>query len=157
MALGVVPAVSADRTEREQLPRGQLVDRCCQPDRERPRRSAVAVTGTNSSRAPAHRRSVAGALVLRFDRAYRLDMRADPVFGIGEVNAPAHREPGGTETSARFVVVPRRRAGLVESVGLRDVRWHRRHFIVGVRLDLLRLLERARLGDGPGALGTAPA
>src|SRR5678815_3850028 len=43
MALGVVPPVSADRTEGEQLPRGQLVDRCCQPDRQRPGRSALAL------------------------------------------------------------------------------------------------------------------
>ena len=90
-----------------------------------------------------HRRP--GAIVRRLDRAHRLDMRADPVFGVSEVCASAHRQPRGTKISARFVVVSRRRASLVEGVGLRDVRRDRGRFVVVVRLDLLRLLEREEI------------
>jgi len=61
------------------------------------------------------------------------------------------------ETSARFVVVARRSAGLVECISLRYVRGDRGHFVVVVRLDLLRLLERIRLGDGLGAFGQTSA
>src|SRR5205809_5543841 len=61
------------------------------------------------------------------------------------------------ETSARFVVVARRSAGLVECISLRYVRGDRGHFVVVVRLYLLRLLERIRLGDGLGAFGQTSA
>jgi hypothetical protein len=53
--------------------------------------------------------------------------------------------------SARLVFPLRRRSGLVEGVGLRDIRGDRGLFVV-VRLEFLCLLERVRLGDGLGFL-----
>jgi hypothetical protein len=54
--------------------------------------------------------------------------------------------------SAGLVFVLRRRSGLVEGVGLRDIRRDRGLFFV-VRLEFLCLLERVRLGNGLGFLG----
>src|SRR5213079_2034207 len=53
---------------------------------------------------------------------------------------------------AWLVLVLWRRSGLVEGVGLRNVRRDRGLFVV-VRLKFLCLLERVRLGDRLGFLG----
>src|SRR5205809_4079689 len=52
MAAGVEPAVSAHRTEREQLPRGQLVDPGRRRDSHRPRRSVPTLIPTTCARSP---------------------------------------------------------------------------------------------------------
>jgi hypothetical protein len=81
--------------------------------------------------------------------------RADPFFGIREL--PLTGNHAERRTSARFVVVRRRCASLVEGVGLGDVCGDRGHFIVDARLDLLRLLKCVCLGDRLGALGQTSA
>jgi hypothetical protein len=56
-------------------------------------------------------------------------------------------------TSARFVLVPRHRACLVERVSLRDARGDGGDVFVAVRLKLHRLLKRVSLGDRLRAFG----